>query len=254
MANVTLVPWQVKEIRRRCWRGESPKEIAIDMGLNYGPVYTAARGQTWSSIVNPPPVPVGVMHESMKRRARQPRKCGNCGECYRAVGTTTRCGGCYAYLQRHGVEKPADWNRSTHLKIDLSEEVLRHLYEQYKAGSPYAVLAEGKPFSAETLRRRFKEAGYVLRENTGTRQKLTAGKVRRARELVHNEGKPVFVLAQEWGVNYHTLYSAVVGETWQLVGGPLPQNGSELNHPCKRCSLLTPHHPSGLCAYCRQKV
>lgn len=250
MTNVTLVAWQVKEIRRRCWRGESPKEVALDMDLSYGPVYTAARGQTWSSIVDPPPVPVGVMHKSRKQRARQPRKCGNCGACYRAVGTTTRCGGCYAYLQRHGVEKPSNWSRSTHLKIYLSEAVLRHLYEQYKAGSSYAVLAEGKSFSAETLRRRFKEAGYALRDNAGVRKKLTAGLVRQARELVHNEGKMVSVLAQEWGINYQTLHSAVVGATWQLVGGPLPNGHKGQGKPCCRCGLLT-EHPSGHCQYCR---
>ncbi|MBP8055112.1 MAG: hypothetical protein KA314_04690 [Chloroflexi bacterium] len=250
MANVTMVVWQVKEVRRRCWRGESLKEIAGDMRLNYGPVYRAARGKTWASIVDPPPVPVGMMHTARKHRARRSRKCGNCGANYRAGGTDTRCGGCYAYRHRHGVEKPGHWNRSTHLKVHhLSEAVLRLLYEQYKAGAPYAVLAEDQPFSAETLRRRFKEAGYVLRDCTGMRRKLTAGLVRQAREMVYNEGKMVSALAQEWGINYQTLHSAVVGATWQLAGGPLP-NIIGKGKSCCRCGLLT-EHPSGYCQYCR---
>lgn len=250
MTNSTLAVWQVKEIRRRCWRGESPIKVADDMGLSRGPVYTAARGLTWASVIDPPPIPLGTMLEAKKHRTRQTRTCGNCGESYRG-GTTTRCGGCYTWLKRYGTEKPSDWNRNN--KIQLSAKVLRHLYEQYKMGVSTEALAEGKSFSSETLRRRFREAGYPLRTTTGCRQKLNAGLVRQARELVYGEGRRISDLAHGWGINYMTLYSAVVGDTWQSAGGPLPhKTDGESSQPCKRCSLLTVH-PSGLCTYCRQK-
>lgn len=244
MASPLLSVWQVKRARQRAWDGENAKEIAGAIGVNYGPVYNAIRGVTWSSITDPPPLPAGTL---MERKRRPVRTCGNCGEEYRKGGTTERCPACYTYLRRHGTERNEHQLRK-HPHTRISLERLKEIYREYETGTATDTLAEDLPFSAETLRRRFKENGFELRPRY--KQRLTPGMVRHAREQVHNEGVPIFKVAEELGVVYQTLYTAVMGETWRAVGGPLPDEGEGELTPCENCSVLSKQR---LCRYCRKE-
>lgn len=244
-----MVPWQVKEARRRAWRKESVKEIAAALGITYGPVYMAIRGQTWSSIVEPPPVPVGVLHDAKTIRSQKPRTCINCGCTHRNETNTERCSACYAYLIRHGRDKDKSWFNGLHKRIPLSKRFLAQCYERYQAGdSIETICADHSQLTPETLRRRLRTSGYQLRKPYESRQRLTSGMVLRARKMVYAEGVKIYEVAHDWGIKYQTLYDAVVGKTWKTVGG-LPAG----NHarPCDRCEILTESHPSGLCAFCR---
>jgi len=249
--NSTLQVWHVKEARRRAWRGESVRKIAADLKVNYGPVYMAIRGQTWSSIVKPAPVPAGVMFEAKKQRANAPRTCMNCGRCYQKRGTTERCAACYSYLKRHGVDKPDSWDSGLHNRIHIADNTLERLYEWYKKGMSIEKICETYPLKPETLRRRFRDAGYKMRSHAGTKQQMNEGLVRQARRLVYVEGLKVSEVAKQMNLKYITVYSAVRGQTWQAVGGLMPDTG-EGSKPCTRCEILTAH-PSGLCAYCRER-
>jgi hypothetical protein len=245
MSNVSMTPWQVKAARRAVAGGESVKSVARRLRLNYGPVYTAVLGQTWSSITDPPPLAVGDLQQ---RRKRPSRTCTNCGHGYRKGGTTTRCQACSAHWYRHGSERdPAQLCKWSHARIGRKQ--LAALWQQYQAGISTDDLAETLPFSAETLRRRFHDAGFELRGNAGTRQKLTPSLARWARERVHLDNVPVYKVAEEIGVNYMTVYSAVMGHTWRSAGGPLPEIEGE-KRPCSVCEMLTGHE-SGKCRYCR---
>lgn len=245
-----MVPWQVKEARRRAWRKESVKEIAAALGITYGPVYMAIRGQTWSSIVEPPPVPVGVLHDAKKIRSQKPRQCVNCGRNHRNETNTKRCSACYAYLRRHGMDKDLEtWDRGLHKRISLTTRFLSQCHVRYRAGESIEDICADYPgLTNETLRRRLRAFGYKLRKSTEARQRLTSGMVLRARKMVYAEGVKIYEVAHDWGIKYQTLYDAVVGKTWKTVGG-LPAG----NHarPCDRCEILTESHPSGLCAFCR---
>lgn len=245
MANVSMKLWQVKEARRAVAAGETVQAVADRLQLNYNPVYMAVRGQTWASIANPPPLRKGVLFE---RRKRPTRVCQNCGRKYKAGGTVTRCGACYTHWRRHKKERDQKHLHKGH-HARLSSDELATLYKKYLKGVSTSALAEELPFSAETLRRRFSEAGYELRGHAGTKQKLTPSLVRWARKRVHQEGVPIYEVVDELDANYQTVYSAVMGRTWRSAGGPLPEPEGE-KQPCSVCGLLTTH-ASGKCRYCR---
>jgi hypothetical protein len=245
MSNVSMAPWQVKAARRAVAGGESVKSVARRLRLNYGPVYTAVRGQTWQSITDPPPVRDGVTSLPRKRPLHI---CQNCGIEYRTGGTTTRCNACYSHWWKYGTERDPDTVHK-HLHARLSRTELRRLWQQYQSGLSIEALADNLPFSAETLRRRFIDAGFCLRGNAGTRQKLTPSLVCWARERVHLDGVPVYEVAKEIGVHYMTTYTAVMGHSWRAAGGPLPGAAVE-KRPCRVCGMLT-GHKGGRCRYCR---
>lgn len=245
-----LKVWQVKEARRRCWNGESAWAVAKDMKTTYGPVYMAVRGTTWSSIAEPPPVPAGVMKKNVKKRAGAPRKCRNCHKQYRRQGTTDRCAACYSYLKRHGVDKPSDWKNGVHLRIPIGDKQMAGLYQRYQRGESVQSLCAGiEGLRPETLRRRFREAGYRLRNHAGTSQKMTAALAVQARQLVYVDKMKISEVAKLLNLNYMTVYSAVKGRTWAAAGGPLPEVYGH-GQPCRKCGILTTR-PSGICAFCR---
>lgn len=99
------------------------------------------------------------------------------------------------------------------------------LYEKYKSGESLSKIANTLPFSDETLRRRFKTAGFSLRNNGGKRVRLTPQKVRRARGLHYQDGMRVKDISELMGIGYNTIYSAITGATWADVGG-LPVDAS----------------------------
>lgn len=236
---------QVKQARRMVLRGSSVEQVSQIFRVDYQVVYNAVRGLTWSSIHTPEPVDKGVLHN---RRCRPRRICTNCGESYVRGGTTKRCGKCSTYWYRHGCERRVAHLHKWHV---VPEEEVSRLYGLYQQGESLSSLAARHAFSDETLSRRFDDMGYAKRGNAGTRQCLSAPLVRQARHLVHEEGARVSDLAVKYGVNYQTLYTAVIGNTWRAAGGPLPQSEDETKRPCTHCEMLTGHH-SGLCRYCRK--
>lgn len=249
-----MVTWQVKEARRRCWNGEAAKDVAKTMGLPYDALYAAVRGNTWSNITEPRPVPVGHLNKSRGVRTSNRRR--QCENCRKMVQQTKlgRCSGCYNYLKTHGHDKDiATWVNGIHKRKPISERLVTHLYEKYCEGASIKQLSNESGICSETLRRRFCDRGYKMRPQ-GARRKLTAALVVQARRLANEEGIGTEKLAEQWGIPYQTLYSAVAGKTWQTTGGPLPKNvvNQAKKPPCSRCDLLM-DHPSGLCAYCREK-
>lgn len=244
-----MQPWQVKEARRSVLDGDTVQQVANRLRLNRGPVYTAVIGITWSSIHNPPPVPVGLLFE---RRKRPVRECQNCASSYRVGGTSQRCGPCSTYWYRHGEERPLNHHLRQGRHARLSKKRLAELYKKYQSGLSLEAIAEVEdlPFSPETLRRRFVSAGYELRPKAGVHQKLTAPLVRQLRYRHYNDGVPVHLLARELpDVSYLTVYDAVKWKTWRKAGGPMPKEEGE-KRPCAECGLLTTHE-SGKCCYCR---
>lgn len=248
MRETLMTSQQVCEARRRAWASDdlSAAQLAREMELPYSVVYCALIGKTWSLITDPKPLPTGLLR---KRRRSPIRVCTNCGRCYDTTGgTTIRCGACSHYWYRHGKERPKVIDRS---QWQLTDRELAALYGRYMKGEGLETIAARLPFSAETLRRRFVAAGLALRERIERRQRLSAALVRRAREIVHIDRVPVAELARSWGVNYTTLYSAVMGQSWSEAGGPLPGGDlDEEKRPCERCGMLTVHS-SGLCQFCR---
>lgn len=246
MANISMTPQQVKTARKLAYDGHNASAIANKLSLNYGPVYCAIVGKTWASIHNPLPVP----HSIIQKNARRPERiCQNCKRPYRKGGTTTRCGACYNYWNKHGVERnPQTLNKHKH--TILTHEQLARLYVRYCNGASMRELAEELPFSEETLRRRFKEAGLGRRTTTQTKQKLTAAIVQQARNLVHEEDMQISHVAEMYNINYQTMYTAVMGHTWRGAGGALPCNDDAEKRPCTRCEILT-QHSSGICRFCR---
>lgn len=241
---------QVKAARERALAGVPVTTVAAEMGLPYSPVYQAIIGKTWSSIHFPPPVSGEVFKQ---RRKRPTRICGNCGGAYQVGGTTTRCRACYAHLRRHGAERVTEFLRK-HRHARVSKSKLAALYERYRAGASTETLAEGLPFCAETLRRRFVAAGYKMRNNVETKRKLSPGLVRQARRLANVEGVPISKIARQMGVDYQTIRDAIKGTTWRAAGGPLPEGEAEQGaRPCRVCEMLTTHS-SGACRYCRPKA
>jgi transposase-like protein len=236
---------QVKQARRLVLRGKSVMQVAQTFRVDYQVVYNAVSGNTWSSIHTPEPIKNGVLHD---RRRRPRRTCANCGESYVRGGTTKRCGKCTTYWSRHKCERQVAYLGKWHV---IPDEEISRLYVLYQRGASLNSLAEQYSFSEETLRRRFDDAGYSRRGNAGIRQRLSASLVRQARHLVHEEGARISDLAMQYGVNYQTLYTAVIGRTWRAVGGPLPQSDDEIKRPCTHCGILTGHH-SGSCRYCRK--
>jgi hypothetical protein len=244
--NERLTLAQVKEARRRARRGENMKAVAQSMNWSYGPIRCAILGITWSTISDPPPL---TKHEINERWQRPWRVCCNCGLSYRVGGTTERCGACYAYWRKYGSEREERFLQKG-LHARLSRADVAELYEEYLIVGSVEKVAAGKPFSAETLRRRFHQDGYQLNTSVGLRQRLTAAIVRQARQRYYDEGVRISDMANELGVHYQTLHSAVIGATWRHVGG-LPFQADEKAWHCSNCSILTSHH-SRLCAYCRQ--
>ena len=247
---IVMTPWQVKEARTAAIGGESIRSVSRRLRLKYQTVYQAVRGYTRETITNPPAVEGGVLKIG-PRRAPLLCVCQNCGRKYHRLkegGTTTRCNPCYTHWNRHGVERTEE-HLHKHSYARLSRRELVALHRSYQNGASVDELAETLPFSAETLRRRFVDAGFDLRGNAGTNQKLTASLVRWARERVHVDGLSVKDVAQELGQNYQTVYGAVTGHTWRAAGGPLPEVEGE-KRPCSVCEMLTAHE-SGKCRYCR---
>ena len=240
---VVLVAEEVRKARRQAWRGKSIKGIARDMGHPYGPVWCAVRGTTWSSISRPRPVPNGL-----PVRRKLVRVCGNglCGQSYQRGGTTKRCAACTTYWYRHAEERCPEKARHAG-RIEVSN--LDELHKRYEEGDSIKRIAADCPFSEETLRRRFLEAGYSQRNNAGKRQCLVGGQVLQARRLVHNDGWRVCEVVELFGINYQTMYGAVMGHTWRAVGGPMPATVGE-KKGCSRCGVVTAHG-SGLCRFCR---
>lgn len=241
MASLKLTAEQVKESRRRAWLGEPIKAIARDINRGYGTVWNAVRGRTWSSIFEPAPVPNGY-------KAVFYRRCinGNCSELYTGRPNNGLCPACYVYLTRHGEYRIPENMRSSRY-IDIPEEELGELCHQYLDGASLEVLAAGKPYSAETIRRRFVKSGFVRRNNAGTRMQLCAEWVEQARYRVHYGGERVCDVAEEAGVNYATAFSAIMGQTWRGAGGPLPEKARQAKNKCRRCGLLTEWDYCRLC-------
>jgi hypothetical protein len=220
------------------------KQIAREMGMGYGPIRMAILGHTWSSVANPPPLTAGELETLRRRRLR--RTCGNCGRVYRAYHQD-RCGACYTFRRKYGKERNGrDLHKHPHTRLSRSQ--VAALYQRYLEAGCIEKVAEGQPFSAETLRRRFHQDGYEVKP--GYRLRLSAGQVRYARRRHYEDGEQISQLADEMGLNYSTLYSAVVGHTWAHAGN-LPANREREGRPCAGCKMLT-GHTSGLCVYCRR--
>lgn len=248
MATVTLDAQQVKEARRLAWKGWDITEVAEAVGENYGPVYYAVRGRSWSSITDPPPVPAG-------EKPVRIRTCSNpkCGAKYEGSPHGSLCHACYIYQYRHGEPRDPDRLRPGG-KILIPEDRLAKLYERYRAGASLGDLGEELDCSAETLRRRFDEHGYERRSNFDHIQVLTPEIVEHARRRYYENGELGSEIAEDLGVTYSTLQCAIRGHTWRTVPG-LPDDvafdGDE-ETKCSRCEVLT-SHSSGLCRFCRME-
>lgn len=241
-----LVASQVKEARQRAWEGEPIKEIAASFGVSYQVAWWAITGQTWSSIGDPPPLPLG-----MSRKLQPPRRCRN-PKCRQKMAKGQHladglCPACYSYQYRNPghMRDPDDpWKLA---RIEIPD--LDNLYRRYQAGESIESLATGRDFSGETLTRRFKEAGYEIRANTEYHQKLTAAQVRQARRLHYRDGWRICDVAELLGQHYLTVTSAVKGDTWAAAGGlPLARQAS---HRCQRCGILG---TSDVCHFCRREA
>lgn len=243
MPRPTLGVWKVKEARRRAWLGETPMAIARDMKKSYQAVYTAVRGTTWWSIVDPPAVPVGYKVTFF-------RVCTNefCRDLYDGPPNNGICPACYSYRWRNGERRnPEDITPGAWIEIENFEELKR----RYEAGESMEAIVEGQPFSEMTLNRRLHEAGVEVRGNAGIRASLTGALVRQARVMHYEDGMPINEIADHLERRYITIYDAVKWKTWQAAGGPgepIPDESEEESRKCEHCGLLTTQR---LCRFCR---
>ena len=236
---------QVREARRLVWQGKTVREAARLIGGKYGPVRCAVRGETWYSVRNPPAVSSDDL-VALRRKYRL--RCRIC-QSKRYVGylSNGRCQACDRYWRRHGAERS---QRLLYKRYKIPETEVRELHRRHLDGQSLAVLAEERPFSAETLRRWFHELGLAVQERWAHHQRLTEGMVRVARQLHYEDGWQVSQVADHLGVNYHTVRCAILGDTWAHVGG-LPVVGEGV--ACSGCGLLT-ERPSGICGWCVRGV
>ena len=248
MANITLNAQQVKEARRLAWRGWDITEVAEELDENYGPVWHAVRGKTWASITEPAPVPPG-------EKPVRVRVCANpmCGKRYTGPPNKGLCTACYIYEYRYGEMRDPDRLR-TGGKVLIPKEQLVALYRRYRKGASVAEVAREIDVCPETLRQRFHEHGLAVRANYEANQQLTPALVEHARRRYYENGEQGVDIAEDLGVAYTTLMSALQGRTWRTVPG-LPDDvimdGDE-ETKCIRCEVLTSHH-SGLCRFCRME-
>lgn len=246
MGSISMTTEQVQEARRLAWLGENITDIARAIGKNYGPVWNAVRGVTWSSVHNPPPVPTFY-------RVVQFRACVNhhCGELYQGPPQGGFCQSCYVYARRNNGElrKPNSLPIGRP-PMDIGD--MEKIYKRYLCGESINTIAADLECSPETLRRRFRRGGYKMRDKTESRRVLTEPAVIQARVMHYEDNVPIFEIAQYLERNYLTVFDAVKGHTWRTAGGPLPrdQESDELQ-PCQHCGVLCRHDE--LCRFCRRE-
>lgn len=246
MANITLTLDQVKEARRLAWLGENISKIARALKEDSRTVRRAVRGETWSSIHNPPPVPYDYKPVVY-------RVCTNplCGDVYQGQPHNGYCLACYSYMRRNNGKRRNAQVVGPGWKNRIEVPNIDELYERYRDGEAVEQLAEDLPVSAETLRRKFRKHGYKLRKQYELHQAVTPEWVEQARYRVHHGGESIVKVAADDGVNYQTAVAAISGVTWRKAGGPLPQKQKEELSPCQRCGVLCQQE---LCRYCRQEL
>lgn len=247
MANIHLTLPEVQDARRRAWLGDQVKDIAADMGHTYAVIWNAVRGKSWATVRNPPPVPSDYEPVIL-------RVCINthCGDLYKGYPHDGLCQACYSYARRNdGEMRVPDAIPIGRRPMDIGD--LDALYKRYRRGESTDAIAADLDCSPETLRRRFRQAGYEMRDNTAHNRVLTEAEVRQARVLYYEDELPVNEIAEYLGQNYLTVFDAVKWKTWRTAGGPRPEDerGDEA-HPCPECGMLTSHE--GVCRYCREEM
>lgn len=249
---MSLTASMVVELRRRVRGGERIVDLASEVGVAYTTLHSAVRGDTWSSVSDEAPLSVDEMRRI--RRGRRMRPCANCGIQNADLQSSELCNACYQYERRCGRSRSsALWPK----RWRLSDAAIRALYRRYSDGESMAAIAADLPFSAFTLRRRFRDAGLPVRK-AGTAHVLNPATVRQARKLHYEEGVTVAELARRYDVGYKTMALAIKWRTWRSAGGPGSGEmrvsvSDEVHAPCVRCGVLTVHD-SGVCAFCRAGV
>lgn len=247
---MSLTASMVVELRRRVRAGERIADLAREAGVAYTTLHSAVRGDTWSSVSDEAPLSVAEMRRIRFEQRR--RLCANCGVENTDLQSSTLCNACYQYERRYGRPRipallwPERWR--------LSDAAIRALYRRYSDGESMEAIAADLPFSAFTLRRRFRDLGLPVRRR-GAALVLNPAMVRQLRRLYYEDRVTVAELARRYDVGYKTVEMAVKWRTWLSAGGP----GSEVmrvslsdavHKPCVRCGVLTVHD-SGVCALCR---
>lgn len=245
MTRRSLTLQQVIEARDRAAQGEATKRIAQHLGRPHGVIWNAIHGRTYAWVKDPAPLPVGTP---------KPAKLYTCANphCSRQFppGHGRKCRACTSYYYRHGRHRKPDQIHGPGY-IHLPKDTIKRLHHRYRSGESIADLARELGLADETIRRRFRAYGLPCNQTcAGRRQRLTPGLVLQVRRLHHIEGIPINELAQTYGINYQTLYSAIVGATWRHIDG-LPSKPEKAMTPCARCGLMS-HQP--LCRFCRHEA